>query len=245
MDKIIFNWKMNVHYKQIKEFIDSLEKPLNKRFVILPSYFGVYTLLSHFSAKVDITQLGLQNISAFPSGDYTSEVSFVEARELGVDYILVNHPEVVRNRIDDRNSENVNYKIKVLIENEFKPIICIGNEFYEKVADIKKVLTNEIKKLFYKVHLLDSSELSFVYMPYFLVNNNISISNREIEKHMKIVDEVLIEYFGEYVFNNKITTLYGGNLQKDEEFPNVQGLFLDSWNDLEYVKKIINTFNLR
>ncbi|UVD81893.1 triose-phosphate isomerase [Mycoplasma iguanae] len=240
MKKIIFNWKLNMNYFTIRQFIENLEKPLDKNFIILPSYFGIFNLLSNSKGKIDISQVGVQNISANATGDFIGKVSFVEAREVGIDYILVNHPYILKNYIDEKNSHSINYKLKVLLENDFKPIICIGNELQEKVTDIEKVITNEVKKLFENIQLTNSNELIFVYMPYFYAANNVAIDNAEIERQVGIVKKVIKKQFGEFLSESKILVLYGGLFNKESnELPMIDGIFFDHWEDVEYIQKII------
>ena len=101
-----------------------------KKFSII--YCPPYTLLNLFSRKVKNTRilLGAQNCHHEQNNSaFTGSISAKMIKKLGAKYVIVGHSEV---RDAGETDLLVNKKIKTLIDNNLKIILCIGETLSQK-----------------------------------------------------------------------------------------------------------------
>jgi len=125
---IVANWKANKTVEEslnwLKEFKKRWRRRKNVEIVLCPPYTALSPLRSEIrNWKLGI-RLGAQDISPFPSGAYTGEVSGEMLKEL-VDYVLIGHSE--RRKYFGETEEMVKRKIKRAKEFGIKPIVCVAN----------------------------------------------------------------------------------------------------------------------
>ena len=93
-----------------------------------------FTALSKVSELVEQNQvfLGAQNMNAEASGAFTGEISAEMLRELYVSFVILGHSE--RRQLYGENNHIVNRKVLAAVENNLKPIYCIGETLEEREA---------------------------------------------------------------------------------------------------------------
>ena len=91
-----------------------------------------FTALSKSSELVEESEvfLGAQDMSPEPSGAFTGEVSAEMLRDLYVTFVILGHSE--RRQYFNETNEVINRKILAAIQNNLKPIFCIGETLDER-----------------------------------------------------------------------------------------------------------------
>ena len=84
--------------------------------------------------------LGAQNVTFENGGAFTGEMSCTMADSLGVTHVIIGHSE--RRSLYYETDEDINKKIKKVIENDMTPVFCVGEtkEEYER-GDVYDVLS--------------------------------------------------------------------------------------------------------
>lgn len=231
---------MKMHAFQIQDFISGLNAPLPENWIILPTLPGFIQILKATPVKIDFSQIGIQDIAPLPQGEYMGKISFIEVKEMGLNYVMINHPDAIADSEIGKISKYQNQKIKNLISYGLIPIICLGNnikdfiDHNENFTDLKTIVRNDLYKLLDGVVMLNDSEIIFVYMPNFYIENHIRISHEQIDLEMEVVNTVVEEYFNKYLKTNRISVIYGGFMTKKENY-NLEkhGLFLDKGYDAQ------------
>ena len=124
------NWKMNNTVGEAvvltQEISNNFERdwPDHVDVVVCPPYVDLKpakTVLEFDKTKVAV---GAQNVHWEPSGAYTGEISVAMLKEIGCEYCIVGHSE--RRTMFGETNENVNRKVRALIDGGIAPIICVG-----------------------------------------------------------------------------------------------------------------------
>ena len=91
-----------------------------------------FTSLQKGSSLVEQTEvlLGAQNMSAEPSGAFTGEISAEMLRDLYVNFVILGHSE--RRQYFGETNESINLKVLAAVQNNLKPIYCIGETLEER-----------------------------------------------------------------------------------------------------------------
>ena len=123
---IIANWKMNpASQKEAKRLFDAVKKvgkSKNVQVVICPPFLYLPLLKG-------IT-LGAQNVFFEDKGAFTGEISSLQLKDAGVEYVIIGHSE--RRRYFSETNDQINKKIKKVLEADMKSILCVGETVEEK-----------------------------------------------------------------------------------------------------------------
>ena len=142
---IIGNWKSNKTLEEaenwIKEFISLVKsRPLPEEnpseIILCPSYHHLPLLKDRIMNSHLPIKLGAQNISSFPSGAYTGEVSAQSLRGI-IDYCIIGHSE--RRRLFHETDELIAKKAIELQNHGITPILCVENDHAHVPAGVKFV----------------------------------------------------------------------------------------------------------
>jgi triosephosphate isomerase (TIM) len=161
-------------------------------------------------------KLGAQNCSCFAKGAYTGEVSVQTLKELNCTYCIVGHSE--RRRFLGETNEMVAQKVKLLLEHEIVPIICIGestqdhenNQVIQKLekqlAPVIDIIKNNIIK----------TNICFGYEPWWAVGTNILPKTDELEKIFSWLNQYLCNNLGNN-FSSKKSSFFENILDKNKK----------------------------
>ncbi|MBQ8761884.1 MAG: triose-phosphate isomerase [Clostridia bacterium] len=207
--KFIFgNWKMNHNSKSCDEYIKIFKKQKvsNVKFGIAVPY--VY--LEKVSKKLRKNCLiGAQNCSAYEKGAFTGDISASMLKDLGIDFCLVGHSE--RRTKFFETDEDVNLKIKQLVQNNITPMLCIGETLQQYEAkETKKVLKKQLEKALKNIEASSLKKLIIAYEPVWAIGTGKTADSKTINNIIEYIKKELVKLLGET--GSKIKVLYGGSV---------------------------------
>jgi triosephosphate isomerase len=128
------NWKM---YKTVKESVDfarqlqgKLKDVVDREIVVCPtalSLTGVVDALAF--SKI---QVGAQDAHWENEGAFTGNVSPSMLKAAGVKFVILGHSE--RRQYDNDTDARINQKLKNVLKNGLKAIVCVGETLQEREA---------------------------------------------------------------------------------------------------------------
>ena len=243
------SWKM---YKNVGESIAYAEK-LNE-FVSNRikanqdiEVFFLPTFLPLFSLKSIITspklKYGSQNSGWQDEGAFTGEVSPAHLKDAGCTYIELGHPE--RRSIFMEDDGMINRKLKAVLENDLRPILCIGEK--EKSKDMKDVFTflaKQVQTGLKDVCLDDLDKVIIAYEPVWAIGAKHSAPVEYIEDSLAFIRELLKREYGSSISQRQFI-IYGGSVTPQStpdilNLENVNGIFIGRASlNLEYFIEMI------
>src|SRR5438477_12817571 len=120
---------MNMHAHEAVRFCTenydellNLSKNTNNSIVLCPSYVALFPV-TQILQKTAI-HIGAQDCSSYSNGAYTGEISAQSLAEVGCSYCIIGHSE--RRTLFNETHDTVAQKLTQLLNNNIKPIICIG-----------------------------------------------------------------------------------------------------------------------
>lgn len=131
---ILANWKSNKTVTEaeewIKEFGESRSQSQiafeNLEIILCPPFTLLYPLKTMIYYLSSIIKLGAQDISPFPNGAYTGEVSACMLKDLGVKYALIGHSE--RRNYFQESGKIIENKIKETLNFGLIPILGVQDK---------------------------------------------------------------------------------------------------------------------
>ena len=193
---IIGNWKSNQTQTQSQIWLSSFAKlnpqidPSTNTILCLP--FTDIPEANRFLSKIPLPlHLGAQDVSPFPSGSHTGQISASMLAEL-VSFCIVGHSEVRRE--ENETSENVKDKVINLLKYKITPIICLDTPYVDEQV---KLLLKENVNL---------SNCIFAYEPVSAIGSG---------KAQKATDAQKICTQISFLTGGESSILYGGSVDTD------------------------------
>lgn len=190
----------------VDEAGDLAKKIDNENSVICPPF----PFLASVSKVIKKAKLGAQNIFWENKGAYTGEVSGLMLKEFGVEYAIIGHSE--RRRHLGETDEMISRKLKVAIENNLIPILCVGETLEQRKANkVEEVIKFQLQKDLsmiqdsrFKIH-----ELIVAYEPIWAIGTGIPCEPEEAARIHKFIKK-FINDFGFKIQDLRI--VYGGSV---------------------------------
>jgi len=124
------NWKMNLNHLEAIALTQKLafslpEKQLNAvEVVVLPPFIDIRSVQTLIDGDKLLIGYGAQDLSPYPSGAYTGDISGPMLAKLGCQYVVVGHSE--RRAYHHEDDAVVAAKVKAALAHNIAPILCVG-----------------------------------------------------------------------------------------------------------------------
>jgi triosephosphate isomerase len=124
------NWKMNLNHLEAIALTQKLAFSLTEKqlsdveVVVLPPFVDIRSVQTLVDGDKLLLGYGAQDLSPYPSGAYTGDISGPMLAKLGCQYVVVGHSE--RRAYHHEDDALVAAKLKAALANGITPILCIG-----------------------------------------------------------------------------------------------------------------------
>mgnify|MGYP001055976025 FL=1 len=209
------NWKMNKTASEAVDLIEEIKSSVGDQTSVQVCVCPPFTSLSQSSESVEKSEvlLGAQDMNAAQSGAYTGEISAEMLRDLYVSFVILGHSE--RRQFFGETNQIVNKKIHAAIENNLKPIYCIGETLDEREAgktlDIVRTQVREGLENF-PIHSIEN--LVIAYEPIWAIGTGKTATDEMAQEVHAEIRKVLAEMFGD-TSADSIRILYGGSMKPE------------------------------
>lgn len=203
MKLIVGNQKTYLNKEDVLKFIDGMSSVDCNEVVVCPSYIYIdlYNDKSNFI-------VGAQNVSEKGNGASTGEISAEQLKYLGAGYCIVGHSE--RRDEQKETSEMLYNKIVNLLNNDIKPIFCIGEHLEDKEKGITKdVIGKQILEVFDKLDVNLLNNIVIAYEPIWAIGTGLTPTNEEIIDTTQYIKDLVSDKY-----NVELLVLYGGSVSK-------------------------------
>lgn len=204
MKLLVLNHKMNIEYSILDNYIKELSniKNNNIKLVVCPS--DIYLL----KFKENGFTIGGQNSSFDKKGNYTGEVSAEQLKSIGADYCIVGHSERRKYFAEDDNT--INRKIKLLLDNDIDPILCVGETLEQKNSGVtKEIIMDQIAKALDGIRKDKIENVIIAYEPIWSIGSGMIPTIDELQNVILFIKDSLKKV------DCNIKVLYGGSVNEE------------------------------
>ena len=230
---VILNNKSSFEIEEAKEYIKTIKNNLRTdlEVVVMPSMCYLPLFYGRYSFS-----LGSQNVGYINS---TGEVLPNQLKSMNVKYSLVGHSD--RRIYYNENYNIINRKVKALLDNNIKPIICVGETLEEKsMRKTQEVLVKQLKLALNGIEI--DQDIIIAYEPIWAIGSGKTPTVSEIKEAVTLIKYILFKRS-----NKNIKVLYGGSITKSNiaKFSNIEEIdgFLIGGSSVKY-PDIIDILNL-
>lgn len=206
------NWKMNMLPNETINFIEGLSQEIknvkNEIILCVPYTDLFYALLTAQNTNIKI---GAQNMHWKEKGAYTGEISGQMLKSIGVEYVIIGHSE--RRQYFAETDETVNLKVKSALENNLKPIICVGETLEQREhSETEKIIESQIKLALKDLTKEQIRAIIIAYEPVWAIGTGKTATPEEANNVIKYIRKQIKELYNEEIAEN-IIIQYGGSVK--------------------------------
>ncbi len=209
---VVANWKMNPStWREAKKLFEEMKKvSLRSKgvsIIIAPPALYVRELRSLYRGKR--IAFALQNVHYEPSGAFTGEISFPQAKDAGVLYALVGHAE---RREAGESNDDTRKKVAAAIAANITPILCVGETERRADGEYFTIVKEQLRVGLADVLPIKLNRVIIAYEPVWAIGASVAMSPRDMHEMAIFIRKTVLELRGDGGMNTKI--LYGGSVDE-------------------------------
>ncbi|ADY57477.1 triosephosphate isomerase [Syntrophobotulus glycolicus DSM 8271] len=208
------NWKMFMNTQQAREFALDFQGRVadvtDKEIVICAPFTALHVLKEEW--EEGIIHIGAQDVFYQKEGAYTGEISPAMLVDLACTYVIIGHSE--RRGYLKENDELIAQKIKAALENNLKPILCVGENLSQR-EDGKALsfVRSQVEKDLSELSSSDIGKIVIAYEPVWAIGTGKTASPQDAQEMCAAIRSTLAGIAGAAA--NNIQILYGGSVKAD------------------------------
>ncbi|MDD5173716.1 MAG: triose-phosphate isomerase [Candidatus Omnitrophica bacterium] len=217
MRKIIIagNWKMNKDISGSIDLVNSIKRSLydveEVEIVVCPPFTSLSDV-NEITMDTNI-KLGAQDCYWEKEGAFTGEISAGMLKSAGCKYCIIGHSE--RRQFFGETNETVNKKLKVLLKEDIRPIVCVG----EKLEDRKSgktfdVIKDHVMNSLAGLSKEDMLKTVIAYEPVWAIGTGVNATKEQAEEAHKYIRTLLGQMHGDEVAKS-VRIQYGGSVKPE------------------------------
>jgi triosephosphate isomerase len=206
------NWKsngdLNFINNHMKSVINTLKFDTKKCEVIISPTNLHLELVRSLLDKNSAVKISSQNVSAYPDGAYTGEVSAKQLKNYGIDWTIIGHSE--RRQFFGDTNEVVGKKTKISLENGLNVIGCIGEKLDERESKrTMEVCLSQLESI--AKNSADWSKVVIAYEPVWAIGTGKTASPQQAQEvHGELRNWISNKVSKEVA--NAVRIIYGGSV---------------------------------
>ena len=209
------NWKMYKNSGEAKEFAEEFKElyhDTDVKAAICAPFPQLETLVEAF--KGTGIGVGAQNVHYEKEGAYTGEVSVPMLQYIGVDYCIVGHSE--RRQYFNETDNTVNLKMKALLDTDIIPILCVGEDLYQREAGFQEKLVEEqVRNALRDIPKEKAEKIVVAYEPIWAIGTGRTATPIQANQMCSLIRETLIDMYGEETAD-RVIIQYGGSVKAEK-----------------------------
>ena len=209
------NWKMNTTASESVDLISEINSLVGQQTQVQVCICPPFTSIQKSSSLVEQSEvlLGAQNMSAEPSGAFTGEISAEMLRDLYVNFVILGHSE--RRQYFGETNESINLKVLAAVQNNLKPIYCIGETLEERESEkTLEVVKTQVQEGLANFPLSEVDNLVLAYEPVWAIGTGKTATDEMAQEVHAYVRALLVDLFGDAA-GSGVRILYGGSMKPE------------------------------
>jgi len=199
------NWKMNKLPSEGSSFVSEISELVKDIKSVEVIYAPPFTGLFDLKVKSPF-HIAAQNCHWEDCGALTGEISLQMIKDCGAEYVILGHSE--RRHIFNETDKWVNYKVRSVLSNDLKPILCIGETIEQRESGAtKSTLETQLKKGLNSIEKIKNCIIA--YEPVWAIGTGLTATNDQVETAHEVIRNFIRKNFKN---NNHIHILYGGSV---------------------------------
>lgn len=163
--------------------------------------------------KGSTVKLGAENMYPKSSGAYTGEIAADMLKEFDCTYVILGHSE--RREYFKESNAFINEKVKAVLANGMKPILCVGETLEQREAgETIKIVSSQTIEGMAEISKEDAKNVVIAYEPVWAIGTGKTATPEMAQEVHAEIRKTLTTLFGAEVAEG-MQILYGGSMKPD------------------------------
>ena len=209
------NWKMNKTAAEAVVLINEINAKAGSQTKVDVAVCPTFTALDAASKalKGSTVKLGAQNMYTKESGAYTGEIAANMLKEFDCAYVILGHSE--RREYFKECDCFINEKVKAVLANGMKPILCVGEKLEEREGGKTiEVVSGQVIKGMADVSKEDAKNVVIAYEPVWAIGTGKTATPEMAQEVHAQIRKDLTDLYGADVAED-MQILYGGSMKPE------------------------------
>ncbi len=209
---IVGNWKLNpVTLKDavsLGSAIAKKQKKFTEPYVAVAPSFP-YLIEVGKKIKTSAVALAAQDVSAQNMGAFTGEVSALQLRDLGVEFVIIGHSE---RRALGESDEDVQQKVTTTLKYSLTPIVCIGERERDEHGHFFGFVEEQLRSLAKLLTAAQIKKVVIAYEPIWAIGTGNTATAEDVKEMQLFIESVLTKLYDRSTAR-AVRLLYGGSVK--------------------------------
>ena len=205
------NWKMNKTPSEAEALLNEiapLVKDADCEVIACVPYVDIAVAVE--TVKGTNIKIGAENAHWEEKGAFTGEISTGMLKEVGVEYVVLGHSE--RRQYFGETDETVNKRTKAVLKAGLKPIVCVGEQLWERECNItEEVIARQLKLDLFEVSADELKNVIIAYEPVWAIGTGKTATSDQAEEVCAFIRETLAKLYSKEAAD-AVTIQYGGSM---------------------------------
>lgn len=209
---IVGNWKLNpvslAEATTLAANVAKKSKKIEEPYIAIAPGAPYLVEVQKKIAKTPVL-LAAQDVSTVSVGAATGEVSILQLKDIGVQYVIIGHSE---RRAMGESDESINQKTKVILKNRLTPIVCIGEKKRDEKGDFLSYVDDQIVALTKDLTAAEVKKLVIAYEPIWAIGTGETATVEDVKEMQLFIESAVTRLYDRKVAKG-MRLLYGGSVK--------------------------------
>jgi len=207
------NWKLHNNIEEAQTLVRELGEKLadvrNSDILLAPSFTSI-PAVAQICASSHI-KVGGQNCYPEPQGAFTGEVSALQLKDAGCEFVILGHSE--RRRIFEEDDSFINAKVHAVLKQGMLAILCVGETLEQREqGELFEVINTQIQLGLEDVSTEQMEHVVIAYEPVWAIGTGKTASSEDAAEVHAYIRGLLQGIFSPTVAQNT-RIIYGGSVK--------------------------------
>ncbi|MCA9362733.1 triose-phosphate isomerase [Candidatus Kaiserbacteria bacterium] len=209
---IVGNWKLNptslTEAVTLSSAVARKNKQLNEVAVAIAP---PYPYLSDVKKKIAKSSVALaaQDVSTENMGAFTGEVSIIQLKDLGVEYVIIGHSE---RRAMGETDELIQRKVAITLKHRLIPIVCVGERDRDDQGNFFSFVEDQLRSLASTLSSAEIKKVVIAYEPIWAIGTGNTATVEDVKEMQLFIESTLTKLY-DRATAKRVRLLYGGSVK--------------------------------
>lgn len=209
---IVGNWKLNpvtlTNAVTLAQSIASKQKKVTEPYVAVAPPF-IY--LAEVGKKIQKSAISLvaQDVYFKDIGAHTGEISALQLKNLGVEYVIIGHSE---RRAMGESDADVQQKVQIVLKHRLVPIVCVGERERDEQGNFFTFVEEQLRSLAEFLPAAQIKKVVIAYEPIWAIGTGVTATADDVKEMQLFIETVLTKIYDRPTAR-AVRLLYGGSVK--------------------------------